>query len=116
MFLSENSKEGYATLEGDKIIQESIVEAGYEIDRAVLSELNIVKLDRHAKRNRVISQATKVIAKEVNDPLYAKLKKLNAARMKIKKQIEKKYESKAKQRAQKLMSGMGVKTNDLPNR
>ena len=120
MYLEENDnveieeRDPSATLEGDRIIQEAIINAGYEVDESFLSEVNIVKLDKISKRNRAISQATKIVAKEVNDPMYAKLKKLNAARMKLKKQIEAKYQQKARTRVKQMMSGMGVKANDLP--
>lgn len=100
------------TREGDLLIQEACAEVGLIPDH-LLAEVNIVRLDKNAKKARVISQATTVLAKEYNDPLFKQLKVLNQKRMILKQKIHTKYGARAKSRAMQVLRDVGVTKNDL---
>ena len=117
MFLNENDNnlEVRQTVEGDEILMSEAVALGFtQGDEELLQERSIVKLDKKAKLSQLISRSTTMSAKEANDPLYKKLEKVNKERMKLKKQIEKKYASKGKQRAKQVLKGMGKTKSDMP--
>ena len=105
------------TLEGDQIIMEAVlVDAGIELSEQetydlvnshLLSERNIVKLDKHARRALAEKKAVIVLAKEHNDPLYRKLVTVYKLKRKIILALVGKYSSKAKQRVRKNIMNAG---------
>ena len=88
----------------------------YELmSEGLLSERNIVKYDKQTKRKRLAGQAAILIAKEKNDPLYHKLKKVYKQRKMLKDAIQKKYGTKGALRAKQMMQNNKVlRTKDIP--
>jgi hypothetical protein len=103
-------EEFHPTIEGDRKLQEAAVELGFisEADATLLNERNIIKMDKHAKKNRLITKSVMVIAREKNDPDYKKLEFYNAKRMFFKRKLIKKYKAPAKARAAQILRGGGA--------
>jgi len=96
------------SFEGDEVLTESAKSLGLfnEEDESILSEYyqtSIVKIDKKTKIDRLTKQAAIMIARENNDPMYAKLVKLNQARKIIKEKLAAKYASQAKGRVKKIL-------------
>lgn len=78
----------------DKVLQETM---------EVLTEANVVRMDKATLKKRLITQATLLSAKDANDPLYHKYVKATKIRRKCRKLIQKKYEAKGKQRVKQYL-------------
>jgi hypothetical protein len=70
---------------------------------ALNEQMNIVRLNKAAKIANQTSRTALLLAKNANDPLYAKYAKFNGLRLQIRAQIFKKYNSKATSIARKLV-------------
>lgn len=79
----------------DRVLQETM---------EVLTEANIVKMDKATLKKRLITQATLLSAKDANDKLYHKYVKATKIRRKCRKLIQKKYEAKGKQRVKQYLA------------
>lgn len=79
----------------DKVLQETM---------EVLTEANIVRMDKATLKKRLITQATLLSAKDANDALYHKYVKATKIRRKCRKLIQKKYEAKGKQRVKQYLA------------
>jgi hypothetical protein len=120
LLLDENKnnslEEENETLEGDQLIAEALIlEAAEEgdfseddidqlISENLLSERNIVRLDKKARKSHAIDKSVLVLAKENNDPLYKRLVKNWKQRRMIRAKLKQKYGSKAIARARKIQS------------
>lgn len=69
----------------------------------LLSEVNKVVMDKATIKRRMLSRAELLVAKEEADPLYDKYVKATKIRIKTRKLIHAKYESKAKVKLKQLM-------------
>lgn len=148
MLLNEN--EAYTLLEsgretkvGDQIINEAIIADALSaygqtlsedsavdlLSEELLSERNIVKLDKYSKRALAEKKAAIVLAKEANDPAYKKLQTVYKLKHKLIDHIMNKYGAKAKIRVKKnakqstiakvvseIKEKVHVKGRDLPKK
>lgn len=111
--LSENANEEIngATLEGDNLIVEAF-EREFNGDPLLESRSpyknSLVRVTKKTKLDRVTSQASFVIARELDDPLYKQLAIVNKKRRMLKAKIDQKYKTKAKVRVRELMKNRGV--------
>jgi len=117
----ELSPEGEA-----KLCEIMITESGCDFSDAELSELMSegllaeanfykVKNDKKTKAKRLVGAAAIQIAKEKNDPLYKKLKKVYAQRRMLKEAINKKYGNKAVQKVKKMQQNNRIlAAKDIP--
>lgn len=85
-----------AGLVGDEELKMTLLEAG------LLSERSIVRLDKAAHRGRAEKKAALSMAKQNNDPNYAKLVKVYKMKKVLIAKIEKKYGAKAKAEVRKI--------------
>jgi hypothetical protein len=121
MLLTENKNEilnDRETVEGNQLIVEAILmENGIELTSSeevelmqenLLSERNIVKLDKYSRKNRLLTKSAIIIAKEANDPLFKKLAKVYMQKRTLRAAIEKKYATKAAARVRKILAGNNV--------
>lgn len=64
----------------------------------LLTEKSIVKMDKNTLKKRLMTQATLLAAKEANSPDYAKYIKVSKAKRFYRKNIQKKFGAKGKQK------------------
>ena len=94
----DDGDEDIDTLEEASLIQ-------FAQSQEMLSEqMNIVRLNRQTRLLNLSNRTALILAKRVNDPLYANYAKFNALRLKFRGEIFKKYGSKASAYARKLMT------------
>lgn len=84
----------------DKVLQETM---------DVLQEANVVRMDKATLKKRLVTQATLLAAKDANDPIYQKYVKATKVRRKCRKIIQKKYESKGKQKVKQFLANRKAK-------
>ncbi len=73
------------------------------VAEGVLTEASIVRLDKHAKRNRMFMQSVFVLAREANDKDYKKLLTVLKMRNVLEKKLVKKFGPKAERRVKELI-------------
>lgn len=73
------------------------------VAEGALTEASIVRLDKHAKRNRMFMQSVFVIARDANDKDYKKLITILKMRNVLEKKLVKKYGMKAEKRVKELI-------------
>lgn len=81
---------------------------GTSLDNAIynerlLSEKTIVRMDKHAKKNRYKMQAVLAIAKEKNDKLFKKLVTVWKMRKMLERKLAQKYGTAAERRAKEMI-------------
>ncbi len=102
----------------EAIIQDALLESNQTIldedsmlsllSEELLSERNILKWDKYAKRKHATNKAEIVLARENNDRDYKKLVTVYKLRAKLLARIHQKYGNKAKIRVRQQMSNKGV--------
>lgn len=65
-------------------------------------ETKIIRLNKESQIANLTGRSALILARRAKDPLFAKYAKFNSLRLQIKKQIQKKYASKALQYGRKL--------------
>lgn len=85
-------------MQNDSITEEEFLQEIEKIENVdnILQEENIIKYDKKTRLNKLTAQIATELAKSEKDQLYIKLSKFNKMRLGFKKQIQKKYASKAR--------------------
>lgn len=110
-------EEGFQEINEFDRILEAVEDRSNQTHEQLLEyQTSIIRVGKKEKIERLKSRTCFLIAKEKNDPLYIKLKKINATRKILKAQIEKKYMAQANARVRKYLSGRGVEENDIPKK
>lgn len=84
----------------DRVLQETV---------EMLTEANIVRMDKATLKKRLLTQATLLAAKEANDPIYQKYVKATKVRRKCRKIIQGKYEAKGKIKVKQFLANRKAK-------
>ena len=82
---------------------ENSFDIGIAIDECPVLEKTIVKLDKKAKKNKLVKMCEFTIAKEKNDPKFKKLLYLWKMERIIEEYFHKRYGSQAERRAKQMM-------------
>lgn len=101
-FDEEDVEALYESFDGDEdLLNESMdVMSAQE----VFLEANIIKMDVKTLKKRLLRRCALFVAKENNDPLYAKYVKFAKAKKEMRAQIQKKYEGPAKAKLKELIN------------
>mgnify|MGYP000374447830 CR=1 FL=1 len=119
----EEVKEVPPTAEGDSILEGIARILGLgpkDADDEALTEglktKSIIRRGKKEKFRALVGSSAAIIAKEVDDPLFKKLAKVNKLRLQLKAKIQKKYAQKAIRRAKDILRGRTVAAaKDLPS-
>lgn len=86
-------------------IERILNEESQEFDSldTILTEANIVRMDKQTLRKKLLTQATLLSCKEKGDPLYAKYVKASKLKRKLRAKISQKYASAGKKKMQQFL-------------